>query len=109
VIEEQTEFGARLAGQSVWYKGSSTKFLVGLLVFVAAGAFSYAAVQHDAHSSQAAAATVAAVAAVKDTAEVNQAKLERKFDAMIYVLTLSEKERKNLNLAKPKELRDLER
>ena len=103
-------------GVGVKFKGASQMLLVILLAVVTAAALFYAIVQHEAQSAERDAALKQSYAA--QSAEVKQAIREQTAEvqrmnenqkAMIYILTLDEKQRKALNLSKPQILKDMQR
>ncbi len=92
-------------GMGLALKGSSQQVLTVILVVVMACGLAYGLWQHDQGMKSDKDETVKAWTEVKKVMhEVKETQT-----AMIYVLTLDEKERKRLNLSKPKALRDLER
>lgn len=99
-------------GMGVNFRGSNQLMMVVIVVLVAVGGLGFYVQQHEA-----AAQTRAVDGAKRDaqaSADVRNlteaiAKQEKKLDAVIYVLTLTDAERKGLRLNKPEALRDMQR
>lgn len=100
------------AGMGLHFRGSNQLLLIVLLVMVLACALGFGLWQHEV------AAATREVDAVKRDVEITKkvaateasvGKQEKKIDAVIYVLTLTDKERKALNLTKPEALREMQR
>jgi len=99
-------------GWGVKYRGSNTAMLTIIIVLLIAGGLGYGIWQHEMAAVTRAVRTIerdmVATAAVKDLT-VSVDKQEKKMDAIIYVLTLSDVERKALRLDKPQALREMQR
>jgi hypothetical protein len=108
--EQRAEDGvteAGLTGPGGWglkFRGSNELLLMLLLIACMAGAVGYVLMNHEANAKD------------RDTAQlqrdVNITKAideqSKNIEAMIYVLTLDEKQRKALNLGKPERLREMQ-
>ena len=107
--EEREQLDLEVAGQKLAFKGTGMQLLVVLLAVVLAATVGFFIYQHDAKADKQDLKTEAALQEVVKSIDKNKDSNERKFNTLIYVLTLSDVERKKLNLAKPQDLRDMQR
>ena len=107
--EEREQLDLEVAGQKLAFKGTGMQLLVVLLAVVLAATVGFLIYQHDAKADKQDLKTEAALQEVVKSIDKNKDSNERKFNTLIYVLTLSEADRKKLNLAKPQDLRDMQR
>jgi hypothetical protein len=110
--EQQVELNAEVAGQKFDFKGTSMQLLTTLLFVVCSGVICYFLYQIEAKAETRGTAATAAVLETKVELEKSHDIMERKFRAMIYVNWIcaqSKVECARLNLAKPQDLRDMER
>lgn len=104
--DDVTEAG--LTGPGGWgfkYRGSNEMLLMLLLVAVIACVIIYVMMNHEANAKDRDTAQLQRDMTITKAIET-QAKNQ---EAMIYVLTLDDKQRKALNLAKPEALREMQR
>lgn len=113
-ITEAEHSEADLTGPGGWgfkYRGSNQLLLVVILILMLFGGLGFGLWQHDAGAAERSVKSMerdaATSAAIKDLSNA-VSKQERKLDVMIYVLTLSDAERKALQLDKPQALRDMQ-
>lgn len=113
--QDQRDTDLELSGPGGWgakFRGSNNLLLVLLVVLLVAFGLWYQGSQHELATAKRAADTIARDSvtsqALKNLADAvdNQNKNQ---EAMIYVLTLDDKQRKALNLGKPDRLREMQR
>lgn len=106
VSDDTTEAG--LTGPGGWglkFRGSNELLLMLLLIACMAGGVGYIILSHEANAKDRDTAQLQRDMTIIKAIET-QAKNQ---EAMIYVLTLDDKQRKALNLTKPEALRDMQR